>query len=141
MNVNFAHNCLFKVYTSSIALCMGPVQISYGYNNNFCHVVLRLWLTLGRFLHYFLVLSLLTLNILNLLWMSLNATLWFLCGTPNRRYIYGSCCKALVYNCANDQPCGVFYPDICLKVIMTKSFLIFIILLQLPLGKLVQCHW
>ena len=31
----------------------------------------------------------------------------YLCGTPNRRYIYGSC-KTLVCNCANDQPYRVF---------------------------------
>ena len=37
----------------------------------------------------------------------------YLYGTPNRRYIYGSCCKTLVCNCANDYPYGVFFTDIC----------------------------
>ena len=77
LNVNSAHKCLFKVYTRSIALSVGLVQIWYqGYHNNICHVLLRFWLTLGRSLHYILVLLLLTLNILYLLWVSLNATLW-----------------------------------------------------------------
>ena len=39
-------------------------------------VILRLWLTLGRSLCCFLVLLLLTLYILCLFGMSLNATLW-----------------------------------------------------------------
>ena len=59
---------------------MGPVQIwQQGYHNNVYHFVLKLWLfwlTLGRSLHYFLVFLFLTLNILCLLWMSLNATFW-----------------------------------------------------------------
>ena len=37
----------------------------------------------------------------------------YLCRTPSRRYIYGSFCKALVCNCANDQPYGVSFTDIC----------------------------
>ena len=93
LNVYSAHKCLFKVYTRSIALGVGPVQFwQQGYHNNVCHVVLRFWLTLGRSLHYFLFLLLLNLNILCSI----------LCGTPNRCYIYGSCCKTLVCNCAND---------------------------------------
>ena len=31
-----------------------------------------------------------------------------LCETPNRRYIYESCGKTLVFNCANDQPYGAW---------------------------------
>ena len=69
-----SHKCLFKVYTRSIALGVGAVQIwQHVYHSNVCHVVLKFWLTLGRSLYYFL---LLTLNILCLFWMSLNATLW-----------------------------------------------------------------
>ena len=48
-----------------------------GYCNNVFHVVWMYWLTLCRSLHFFLVLLLLT-------------------------YIYGSTCKTLVSNCAND---------------------------------------
>ena len=56
---------------------VGPVQIwQQGYQNKICDIVLKFWLTLGRSLHYFLVLLSLTLNILCFLWMSLNATLW-----------------------------------------------------------------
>ena len=77
LNVNSALKCLFKVYTRTIGLGVGSVQIwQQAHHNNVCHVVLRFWLTLDRSLHYFLVLLLLTLNILCLLWMSLNATLW-----------------------------------------------------------------
>ena len=77
MNVNSAHKCLFKADTISIALGVRPVQIwQQGHQSNFCHIVLKFWLTLGRPLHYFLVLLWLTLNILVLLWMSLNSTLW-----------------------------------------------------------------
>ena len=98
MNVNSAHKCLFKVYTRSITLGVGPVQIwEQGYQNNVFNVVLRVWLTLTRSLHYFLVLLLLTFNILCLLRMSLNATLWHIfVEQQDRRYIYGNCCKALV---------------------------------------------
>ena len=79
MNVNSAHKCLFKVYTRSMALGVGPFQISQqGYHSNVCHVVLRFRLTLCRSLQYFLVLLLLTLNILCLLWMSLNSTLRYI---------------------------------------------------------------
>ena len=118
---------------------IGDLNLAKGYQKNVCHVVFKFWLTWGRSLHYFLVLLLLTLNILYLLWMSLNATLnAYLCGAPNRRYIYGSCCKTLVSNCANGQPYGVFYEDICLLVVITTSVLILTILLQFPLGKLAQ---
>ena len=76
-NVNSAHRCLFEVYTKSTALGLGPVQSwQQEYSNNVSYVVFRFWLTLGWSLHYFLALLLLTLNILCLLWMSLNATLW-----------------------------------------------------------------
>ena len=77
LNVNPAHKFLFKVCTTSIAFSVRPVQISQqGYHSNVCHVALRFWLTLGRSLHYFMVVLLLTLKILFLLWMALNATLW-----------------------------------------------------------------
>ena len=79
MNVKPARKCLFNVYTRSIALGVVPVQIwQQGYHSNVCHVILRFWLVLGRSLHYFLIFLLLTLNIICLLWMSLNATLWYI---------------------------------------------------------------
>ena len=71
---------LFMVYTRSLALDVGHVQIwQKGYHSNVCYVVLRFGLILGRSLLYLLVLLLLTLNIRCLLWMSLNAfgiSLW-----------------------------------------------------------------
>ena len=51
------------------------------------------------FLHYFLVLLLLTLFIVNVIKCYL---ITYLCRTPSGRYIYGSFCKTLVCNCAND---------------------------------------
>ena len=103
LNINYAHKCLFRVYTRSNALGVRPGQIwQQGYHNNACHVAFSFSLTWGRSLYYFLVLLLLTLNILCLLWMSLNATLnVYLWGIPSRRYIYGSGSKTLVSNCAN----------------------------------------
>ena len=78
-NVNLAYKVLFKVCTRSIAFSVGTVHIwQQGYHNNFCHVALRFWLTLGRPLYYFMVVLLLTLSILFLLWMPLNATLWLI---------------------------------------------------------------
>ena len=41
----------------------------HGYHNNVRHIVWIFWLTLGRSLHFFLVLLLLTLNMICLLWM------------------------------------------------------------------------
>ena len=35
----------------------------------------------------------------------------YLCRTPSRRYIYGSFCKTLVCNCANDLPYGMFFTE------------------------------
>ena len=90
--------CLFNVYTGSIALGVGPIQIwQQGYHNNVCFVILKFWLTLGWSLHYSLELLLLTLNVRCLLWMSLNATLWHIfVERQTRRYIYGNCWKKLV---------------------------------------------
>ena len=81
-NFNFAHKCLFKVYTRSNALAVGPVQIwQQGYHSN----------VLG--------LLLLTLCILCLLLMFIiNVTKCIFCGTPKKRYIFGSCCKAIIFN-------------------------------------------
>ena len=77
MSVNCAHKCLFKVYTRSIALGVGPVQTwQQGYHNNVWHIVLRFRLSLGRSLHFLLVFLLSTLNIFCLLRMSLNANLY-----------------------------------------------------------------
>ena len=50
-------------------LCTQMSVWQQGYHNNVCHVVWMFWLTLGRSLHFFLVLLLLTLNIICLLWM------------------------------------------------------------------------
>ena len=64
MKVNSAWKCFFKIYTRSIALGVGPVQIwQQGYHSNACHFILMFRLTLGRPFHYFLVLSLLNLRI------------------------------------------------------------------------------
>ena len=77
LNVNPAHKFLFKVCTTSIAFSVRPVQIwQQEYHSNVCLVALRFWLTLGKSLHYFMVVLLLTLNILFLLWMALNTNLW-----------------------------------------------------------------
>ena len=79
LNVNPAHKFLFKVCTTSIAFSVRPVQIwQQEYHSNVCHVALRFWLTLGKSLHYFMVVLLLTLNILFLLWMALNTNLWYI---------------------------------------------------------------
>ena len=76
-----------------------------------CFVVLRFWLTLGRSLHYFFVLLLLTLSIVNL--FIVNVIKCYL--TPNMLYIYGSCCKTLVCKCAT--PSWVFFTDIFCNLI------------------------
>ena len=63
--------------TRRIALGVGPVQNwQHGNENNAFYIVLRFWLTLGRSLHFFLGLLSLTLNVLCLLWVSLNPALW-----------------------------------------------------------------
>ena len=87
-----------------------------GYHNNVCHVVWMFWLTLGRSLHFFLVLLLLIFNI------KFNCECYlmsYLCGKPKRGY-------------------GVFFRDICLYVVMTTSFLIFIILYWDKLLKIIN---
>ena len=96
INVNSSNKCLFKLYTRSITLGVGPVQIwQQGYHNKVCHVVLRFYLTLGKSLYYFLVLivdfeySLFVVNVNKCYLMVC------LCRTPNRRYVFGSCCKTL----------------------------------------------
>ena len=92
------YNVYINVYTGSIALGVRPIQIwQQGYHNHVCFVVLKFWLTLGRSLHYVLVLLLLTLNVRCLLSMSLNATLWHVfVERQTRRYIYENCWKKLV---------------------------------------------
>ena len=102
-----------KFVARSITLGVGPVPIwQQEYQKNVCHVILRFWLTLGRSLHYFLVLLLLTLNILRLFWMSLNATL---------RHIFVEHHKGVIF---------------IVIFATTASFLTFIILLQF----LTQCR-
>ena len=65
LNVSSVHKCLLKVYTTSIVLSMGPAQVwQQKYYKNVCHAVLTFCLTQGRPFHFFLVLLLLTLNIL-----------------------------------------------------------------------------
>ena len=91
-------------------------------------------LFLGAFIFDFEY-SLFIVNVIKCCYMA------YFCGTSNRCcYNYESCCKALVCKRANDQPYGVFFKYICQKVFITTSFLIFIILLQFPLGKLAQCQ-
>ena len=50
-------------------LCTQMSVLQKGYQNNVSHVVWVFWLSCCRSLHFFLVLLLLTLNIICLLWM------------------------------------------------------------------------
>ena len=50
-------------------LCTLVSVLQQGHHNNICIVLWMFWLTLGRSLHFFLVLLLLTLNIICLLWV------------------------------------------------------------------------
>ena len=58
------------------------------FHNNFCHVVWMFWSTLSKSLHHSLVLLLLTLNIICLLWISLNATLWHIFVEHQKNVIF-----------------------------------------------------
>ena len=78
------------------------------------------WLTLGRSLHFFLVLLLLNLNI-----SIVNATLWHIFVENQKGVIFmGVVAKQF----PTMAMINVFFRDICLQVVMATSFLIFIIL-------------
>ena len=103
MNVNSAHKCLFKVYTRSIALGVRPVQIwQQGYHNNVCHGHFEVMVNFGQVFELFLGVSFADFEYSLFIWNVIKCYLMaYLCGTPNGCYIYWSCCKTLLCNCAS----------------------------------------
>ena len=82
-------------------LCTQMSVWQKGYNNNVCHVVWMFWLTLGRSFALFLCTFIVDFEYHLFI---VGATLMtYLCGKPKRDYIYGSSCKTLVSNSANDK--------------------------------------
>ena len=59
----------------------------------------------------------------------------YLCRTLNRRYIYWSSCKAVVYNCVTDQPYGMFFRDICLHNLSDDIIFDVYYFIAVPIGK------
>ena len=95
-------NILYKVYTRRYCIGCGPVQIwQQEYHNNFrCfEVLVNFGQVFALFFGAFIVDFDYSLFIVNVIKCYLMA---YLCGTPNRRYLYQSCCKTLAWNCAND---------------------------------------
>ena len=111
MNVNSTNKCLFKVYARGIALCVEPFQVLTTGTRQQClscilEILVNFRLVLAPFLCVFIAefkFSLFTVYVIKYYFVA------YLCVTPNRRYIYGSCYKTLVCNCVNDWPYRVLF--------------------------------
>ena len=112
-------------------LCTQMSVWQQGNHDNVCHVVWIFWLTLSRFLHFFLVLLLLILNNICLLSvLPYDISLW----KTKMGYICGSSCKTLISNSANDKGVLQRYLSIsCFDNIIFNFY-------YLILGKLAQSH-
>ena len=97
-------NILYKVYTRKYCIGCGTCpNLATGIPQQFpsCRfgVLVNFGQVFALFFGAFIVDFDYSLFIVNVIKCYLMA---YLCGTPNRRYIYQSCCKTLVWNCAND---------------------------------------
>ena len=127
---HFSSPNIFKLMERQLCTQMSVWQ--QGYNNNVCHVVWMFWLTLGR--SFVLFLCTFVVDFEYYLFIVGATLMTYLCGKPKRDYIYGSSCKTLVSNSANDK--GVLQRYLFISCYDNVIFNFYYLILE----KLVQSH-